>query len=82
MIPEGTTHVWTPAVQRPMISNWIFRRAYYKDSPQGWYSFSKFGEWCHTQNDLEWFEEETAQGYFVPIEVFINPTFTPKREEV
>jgi hypothetical protein len=81
--PEGTTHVWTPAVQRPRINHYIVRRAYYKlGDDDEWYSFNTFNRWVKTNNDEAWFEAETRLGYFVPIETFNSPGFVPVVEVV
>ena len=80
VIPEGTTHVWTCAVDRPWIQ-WVFRRAYYKLDHGTWFSYSLDNKWVPTNNDAEWFNTERKNGYFVTITQFKSPEFVSKKEE-
>lgn len=81
MIPEGTTHVWTPAVDTPYVGL-CFRRAYYKINGDNTWSWTFYGAWAATNNDMAWFKEETDNGYFVTIEKYNEPGFKPKKEIV
>lgn len=81
-IPKGTTHIWTPAYQRPYVGFGVTRRAFYKKVKGAWYVFSKTGEWFESKNEPEWFATEKVEGYFVTIKRFNSPDFTPKKEEV
>ena len=79
-LPEGTTHVWTPAVETPIVG-WAMRRAYYRKVEDRWQSFSELlRAWLFTSNGPEWFVKETEAGYFVPVEKFTNPNFVMIKE--
>ena len=82
-IPKGTTHVWTPAVEKEVIGMGWHRRAFYKLVDNTWKSYSKVHEaWCKSANDSDWFNKETKEGYFVSIEQFNHPDFVMKPEKV
>lgn len=79
-IPEGTTHVWTPAIETPIVG-WAMRRAYYRKLEDRWQSYSEhFRAWLFTGNSPEWFVTETEAGYFVPVEKFTSPDFVMIKE--
>jgi len=81
-IPETTTHVWTPAYQRPIVG-YVRRRAFYRLIKDVWESYSPISDsWHLSKNDEAWFKEETNLGYFVPINLFTSPDFTCKEEHV
>ena len=81
VVPAGTTHVWTCAVDKPWIQ-WVFRRAYYKRAHGMWFSYSLNNEWVPSSNDDEWFNTEKENGYFVTITQFKSPEFVFKKEEL
>ena len=83
VIPKGTTHVWTPAVDTPYVY-WglTFRRAFYKLANGVWYSYSRLNKWVISGNSPEWIATEKKEGYFVTINKFNNPEFVSKKEVV
>jgi len=80
VVPKGTTHVWTCAVDRPYVQ-WVFRRAYYKRAHGTWFSYSIHNQWVPTLNEDEWFTTERENGYFVTVKKFKSPDFLSKKEE-
>lgn len=78
-IPQGTTHVWTPAFYKPVIG-FISRRPFYKKVKGVWYTSSGGGDWRQSGNPLGWFEEEKKLGYFVTIKKFHSEGFIPVEE--
>lgn len=82
MIPKGATHVWTPAVDTPYVQWYLFRRAFYKRMHGIWWSYTVDEQWVQSRNDIEWFNTEREQGYFVTIDTFNDPEFIPKKEAV
>lgn len=83
-IPDTTTHVWTPAIERPYIP-WlgIQRRAFFRNLGEGWQSFSNTGGcWMDTKNTPEWFTEEHNAGFLVTVEQFNSPDFVIVKEKV
>ena len=79
IIPEGTTHVWTPPLEGRKIF-WCTRLVFYKKKLSNWCVYSNVTGWRTTTNTPEWFAEEKKQGYFVTITKFNSPTFVPKKE--
>lgn len=81
-IPKGTTHVWTPAVDTPLVG-WFARTAYYRRSHGKWRRWSPTRQsWYWSNNNKEWFDTERKEGYFVTIKRFTSPGFVSKKEEV
>jgi len=78
-IPPGTTHVWTPATSWPVVSG-FFRRAFYKKTKAGWFSYNIHGEWVKTQNPTLWFSLEKAEGFLVTLRKFQTKDFVAKKE--
>lgn len=72
-IPEGATHVWTYAVDNPKIFGWYAHRlAYYKQVEGEWWVYSEVTGWRKSGNDASWFNEETAEGFFVTVEEYLG----------
>ncbi len=79
-IPDTTTHVWTPAIEHPVVG-WIMRRAYFRNLGEGWQSYSVVEQcWFNTNNDAEWFDEEAKNGYLVTLDEFQEPEFVFVKE--
>lgn len=82
-IPDGTTHIWTPAYFNPILLGGTHRRSKYKLKDYEWYSYSDVHErWLPSSNPSSWFEEESSLGYFVPLSKFQSVGFIPVPEKV
>lgn len=64
-IPEGTTHVWTYALNQPF--GGLERLAFYKMGNEV-QVFSRFDGWRKARNPPEWFAGEREAGFFYTIE--------------
>lgn len=81
-IPDTTTNVWTPAIERPRIMC-VLRRAFFRNLGERWQSYSSIAEcWMDSRNNSEWFTKETEDGYFVSLETFNSPNFVMVKEHV
>ena len=80
-IPEGTTHVWTPAVDKCRVHYYV-RLPFFKRKLSGWCVYSDVSGWRMTANTPEWFAKEKRNGYFVTITKFNSPGFLAKKEVV
>ena len=78
-IPEGTTHVWTPAVDKSRV-HYFIRLPFFKKTWDGWCVYSDISGWRYSANSLDWFAEEKRNGYFVTITKFNSPGFVAKKE--
>ena len=84
-IPQGTTHVWTPAIQRPTISPalspiTVTRLGYYRKKRDGWWVFSDQTGWRKARNTLDWFLTERNEGYLVTVKQYQREDFVAKEE--
>lgn len=86
VIPEGATHIWTPAIDSPTFGSvylHINRRGFYKKVKREWWVYSNtLKEWFVSRNDPDWFATEKKEGYFVTIAKYQKPGFVAKKEVV
>jgi hypothetical protein len=65
-IPEGTTHVWTPALNKP--HGLVEPLAFFAKRQKGiWKVYSRKTGWRKSINGPEWFSEERAEGFLVTV---------------
>lgn len=82
VVPYEATHVWTPAVDKPWVRGYVFRRAYYMLRYGVWCSYTFNKQWAVSLNEDEWFSEEEKNGYLVTIQEFNSEGFVSKPEVV
>lgn len=83
--PDGASHIWTPAVERPVVHSGavtIHRLKFFRPSADHWDVFSPITGWRRAGNPPEWFAEEAALGYLVTRDQAAHPEFVPVKEIV
>ncbi len=56
-----TTHIWKAAFK----ASWFAQLSEYKKVDGQWWVYSDITGWRKSNNDDEWFDMETKEGYFV-----------------